>query len=105
MQNHIRNTILDRKSSPRPGTRDALVVAFDRPFDRHGLERAIRVLSHDGDVVAGVSRIGRAESSWSFVPDDAWGPGAIRTVVDDALEDVAGNTAPELLDRDLRPGR
>lgn len=93
------------RSSPRPGSRDPLVITFDRPFDRHLLRDAIRVVPHDGVAIAGEPRVGRAESSWSFVPDEPWGGRAVRIVVDDALEDVAGNTARELLDRDLRPRR
>lgn len=92
-------------SSPRPGSSDPLVVTFDRPFDRHLLCDAIRVVSDDGVAVVGEPRVGPAESSWSFVPDEPWGARPVRIVVDDALEDVAGNTARELLDRDLRPRR
>lgn len=86
---------------PRPGTREALVITFDRPFDRHLLDDALHVVVGDGQPVDGTPHPGDYETSWSFTPDEPWTTGDVRIVVDDTLEDVAGNNFRELLDRDV----
>jgi hypothetical protein len=86
---------------PRQGTRAALRVVFDRPFDRHLLDHAVHVVVGDGQPVDGTSLVGNSEMSWSFTPDEPWTTGNVRIVVDDALEDVAGNSLRELLDRNV----
>ena len=87
---------------PRPGTREALVIVFDRPFDRHLLDDALHVVDGDGQPVDGTPHTGDNETSWSFTPDEPWTTGDVRIVVGDALEDVAGNNFRELLDGDVR---
>ena len=86
---------------PRPGTRDDLTIRFDRPFDRHLLTHSIRVAAPAGRPLGGESRIGTDETTWSFTPDDAWASSDVQVIVDEDLEDVAGNTFRELLDREL----
>lgn len=86
---------------PRPGTREPFVITFDRPFDRHLLADAIHVVADDGQTVDGTPRIGRDETSWSFIPAGPWPAGEIRVIVDDSLEDVAGNNFREVLDRNV----
>ncbi len=88
---------------PRPGTRDALRIVFDRPFDRHLLDDALCVVDGGGQPVAGTPRPGDGETSWSFTPNEPWNTSDVRIVVDNALEDVAGNNFRELLDRDVGP--
>lgn len=91
---------------PRPGTREALRIVFDRPFDRHLLDDALHVVVADGQRIDGTSHPGDHETSWSLTPDAPWTTGDMQIVVDDALEDVAGNNFRELLDRDVghQPG-
>ncbi|MFN3199574.1 MAG: hypothetical protein ACE366_14305 [Bradymonadia bacterium] len=86
---------------PTSGTRDALRIQFDRPFDRHALRGAIQIAASDGRILSGTSQVGDDESSWSFTPDDAWPSSDVQLIVDEALEDVAGNNLRELLDRDV----
>ena len=86
---------------PRPGTREPLVIAFDRPFDRHLLADAIHVLASDGLRVGGTPRVGPDETSWSFIPKEPWPAGWVRVTVENSLEDVAGNNLLELLDRNV----
>jgi hypothetical protein len=90
-----------RWQPPRPGTREELRIAFDRPFDRHLLDDALHVVDADGQQVDGTMHPGDYETSWSFTPDEPWTTADVRIVVDDALEDVAGNNFRELLDRDV----
>ncbi len=87
-------------TSPRPGTREPFVIAFDRPFDRHLLPDAIHVIAGDGQRVDGTPRMGPNETSWSFTPAEPWPAGEVRVTVEESLEDVAGNNLRELLDRD-----
>jgi hypothetical protein len=88
-----------RVSSPRAGTRDRVTVSFGRPLDHALLQRALT------PPVPGVSEIGAAEQSWSFVPDRPWPPGDHAIVVDTVLEDVAGNSLRRAFDRDLADPR
>ncbi|NNF64045.1 MAG: hypothetical protein HKN07_07270 [Acidimicrobiia bacterium] len=88
---------------PRPGTRDALRIVFDRPFDRHPLDDALCVVAIEGQGIDGEPCVGENESSWSFIPDEPWISSDVRITVDDTLEDVAGNNFRELFDRDAAP--
>ena len=89
------------RTSPAPGTREPLVVSFDRPFDRHLLSDAIDLVGPSGRRLDGTVRIGRHEESWSFTPTEAWPADALGIRVADFLEDVAGNDLRELLDREI----
>lgn len=87
--------------SPRSGTCEALKITFDRPFDRHLLSEALHIVSNDGRTIEGTAHVGDDESSWSFIPNEAWAAGGLRVTVNGSLEDVAGNNFRELLDRDV----
>ena len=88
---------------PRVGTREPLSVTFDRPFDRHLLNKALRVVGSDGQTIDGTSLVGESETSWSFTPVEPWTAPGMHVTVDDSLEDVAGNNLRELLDREIEP--
>ena len=88
---------------PRVGTREQLLVTFDRPFDRHLVSQALDVVASDGHPIDGTPLVGESEMSWSFTPVEPWPASGIRVTVDDSLEDVAGNNLRELLDREIRP--
>jgi hypothetical protein len=83
--------------TPAAGTRNPLVVHFDRPLD-HGLLR--RCITVPG--VNGRAAIGSEERSWSFVPDAPWRASGVRLLIDPILEDGAGNSVARVFDRDLR---
>ena len=87
--------------SPPAGTREAFEITFDRPFDRHLLSHALHVVASDGQTIDGTPLVGEHETSWSFTPAEPWTACGGRIIVDDALEDVAGNNLRELLDRDI----
>lgn len=87
-----------RVRAPCAGTRAPLVVTFDRPFDRHVLERALRLEDGAGDLIQGSVKIGSDEQGWTFTPQNVWGAEQVRLVAEETLEDVAGNNFRDLLD-------
>jgi hypothetical protein len=54
-----------------------------------------------GTRVDGTPQPGPADRSWQLVPRAAWAAGAHRLVIDPVLEDLAGNSAGRVFDRDL----
>ena len=84
---------------PCLGTADPLKITFDRPFDRHLLNKDIHVSVGDGQLVDGVIHIGDRETSWSFTPNEPWGQEDLHIVANAELEDVAGNNFRDLLDQ------
>lgn len=91
-----------KSTVPRPGTREPLTVRFDRSFDRHLLSTALHVTDNDGRAIAGSSHVGDHEVSWSFTPHKPWAVSGARIVIDEGLEDVAGNNFRGLLDQHVR---
>lgn len=85
-------------TSPCAGTRDPLLITFDRPFDRHLLSTDIRVFAVDGRIAGGVVLVGEDERSWSFTPNERWADEELEIIANAALEDVAGNNFHDLLD-------
>jgi hypothetical protein len=83
------------------GSREPLVVHFDRPLDAALLARCVRVVDGTGAPLHGAAAIGAEERSWSFRPASAWEADAHELVVDAVLEDVAGNAIARVFDRDL----
>ncbi len=77
-------------AAPKTGTREALVVQFDRPLDHALLGRTITV-EEDGKRVLGEITIRKNERSWEFRPDQPWTAGKHELVIDTTLEDTAGN--------------
>jgi hypothetical protein len=86
---------------PPPGSRDPLVVDFDRPLDHALALRCLRPSTSDGAVPPGHAALGRGDARWVFTPGSPW-PGPGRLHVDTTLEDLAGNSVRKVFDRDLR---
>jgi hypothetical protein len=86
---------------PSRDTPAPLDVSFERPLDHGLLARCLHVIGPDGRPVAGTSEAGEHERSWRFRPREAWARGAHQLVVDDILEDLAGNSVSRVFDRDL----
>jgi hypothetical protein len=90
---------------PRRGTAGPLRAGFGRSLDHGLLARCLRVAGPDGQPVAGTVQLGEGERSWQLVPRHPWAPGPHQLIVDPVLEDVAGNSARRVFDRDLgHPG-
>jgi hypothetical protein len=88
-------------TTPRGGSVDPLVVAFDRPLDHGLLARCLAVAGPGDQPVAGMAEPGPEERSWRFVPSRPWATGAYELAVDPVLEDLAGNSVGRVFDRDL----
>ncbi len=80
------DTALWKLSPPKAGTREPLVVRFDRPLDYALLNDALQIPG-----VPGVATTGAGETEWRFQPTQSWTAGEHRLVMDMALEDLAGN--------------
>ena len=78
-----------------------LVVDFDRPLDHGLLQHSLTVRLPHGGQVGGSIGTGPEERSWAFFPAEPWAPGDYHLVIDHRLEDLAGNSASRVFDRDL----
>jgi hypothetical protein len=87
---------------PAPGTRQPVVVDFDRPLDHGLLGWCLTVTTGAGRPLAGSAAAGQEERSWAFIPTSPWVSGLYHLMVDPRLEDLAGNSVARVFDRDLR---
>lgn len=87
-------------AAPSAGTREPLVISFGRSMNYTLLQRMLKVTGPRGDV-QGTVGILRDESAWSFTPQATWLAGAHRLIVDNALEDLAGNKIGQPFDIDV----
>jgi hypothetical protein len=85
---------------PRRHSVEPVEVIFDRPLDYGLLTRCLRVVGPAGRPVDGTVELGPDERSWRFVPSAPWRDGWHEVVVNDILEDVAGNSVRRVFDRD-----
>jgi hypothetical protein len=86
--------------APRRDSFEPLEVTFDRPLDYGLLSRCLRVRGPDGQPVDGAVELGPVERSWRLAPSERWCDGRHELVIDDILEDVAGNSVRRVFDRD-----
>jgi hypothetical protein len=76
---------------PSAGTREPLVVKFDRPLDHALLQRMTEVADMNGKAIAGELTVNDNERTWQFVPAQPWSRGEFALLVEPNLEDVCGN--------------
>jgi hypothetical protein len=89
-----------RVTPPRAGSTDALVVNFPQPMNYPLLQRMLRVATTRG-AVAGSASVALQETQWRFTPSEPWARGAYKLIVDNALEDLAGNHIGQPFDIDV----
>jgi len=89
-----------RLTAPPAGTRAPLLVDFGRPMNYALLQRTLTVAGPRGEI-AGTTAVTRGESEWRFTPRDPWPAGAARLVIDNTLEDLAGNKIGQPFDIDV----
>ena len=90
-----------RLAAPASGSREPVVLSFERPLDRALLEHALSIVDGDGSEIVGAVTIGAGEESWRLVPRTPWQTGSYSVVVAARLEDLAGNSLARVFDRDL----
>lgn len=86
---------------PLRGTQDPLTIEFREPLDHSMLARVVRIADSTGTGVEGKVTIQNAERRWMFKPSASWRAGKYTIVVDDTLEDLAGNSIEKLFDVDV----
>lgn len=86
--------------SPSCASLEPLEVGFDRPLDHALLRHCLNVLDPTGRRIEGRFEVGSGERSWRLVPPEPWKAGPHELVVDEILEDVAGNSVTRVFDRD-----
>ncbi len=76
-------------------------MRFDKALDRALLDRWLVVVDPSGARMAGRAIVGPDQTSWSFIPDNAWRGDRYQMLVNPRLEDLAGNTLVSLFDADM----
>jgi hypothetical protein len=87
-------------AAPARDSRAPLVVSFDRPMNYTLLQRMLKVSDARG-TMSGIAEVVRSETEWRFTPVQPWAAGAYSLVVDNGLEDLAGNKIGQLFDIDV----
>ena len=88
-------------ATPPANSRTALVVSFGRPMNYTLLQRMLKIQDPRGAAVSGIIEVGKAESEWRFTPVREWTAGSYRLIVDNGLEDLAGNKIGQPFDIDV----
>ena len=84
---------------PEAGTRDPLSVDLGSPHDHLSMVYRLRVLDADGAFVRGRIDLAESESVWRFTPAAPWPDEPFRVLIDERLEDLAGNRPGTLFDQ------
>ena len=87
--------------APDAGAADPLTVTFLKPLDQPMLMRAIEVRNAKSHPVAGKASVSDQEKTWSFQPDKPWKPGKYKLIIEETLEDNAGNSIGKPFDVDV----
>jgi hypothetical protein len=86
--------------APAAGSRDHLVISFDRPIDYALASTCITITSGKSGKVSGKTAFSDS-NLWRFTPDKPWPEDRYFVEVDPRLEDVAGNNFNNAFDIDL----
>lgn len=86
-------------SVPAAGSREPVNVSLETAHDHLSLAYRLRVMDAHGDIVPGRVDLGVAEENWLFIPRSPWKSEPYTLVIEDTLEDLAGNRPGTLFDR------
>lgn len=86
---------------PKAGTLDPLIVDLGSPHDHISLAYRLRIREAAGSTVSGSIRLDQDESVWRFTPTSPWPSATHYLIIDEQLEDLAGNRPSGLFDRPL----
>ena len=88
-------------AAPKSGSREPLVVTFDRPLDRHLALRALALRDDTGQDLLGRAEVADDGRRWTWAPTGRWTAGGYTLRVDPVLEDLCGNSPLRAFDHDL----
>ncbi|MEM7144136.1 MAG: hypothetical protein AAF591_03310 [Verrucomicrobiota bacterium] len=88
-------------SIPAAGTRDPLRIESPEPLDHLLIPTHMAILDSNESPLAVDTKIEDGEQSWLLTPAKPWSASPHYLVVDDTLEDLAGNTPQRIFDNDL----
>src|SRR4051812_1089283 len=87
--------------APKAGGTNELEVTFEKPLDHALARRMIRVVGASGQQVAGAVGLAKNETEWQFAPVKVWSAGKYQLVVQNTIEDLAGNNIGKPFEVDL----
>ncbi|MDX8348596.1 hypothetical protein SLH49_11420 [Cognatiyoonia sp. IB215446] len=85
--------------SPRVNSSEPVKVDLGSTHDHLSMAYRLRVVDDKSEIVPGAIELGPEEKSWHFVPREPWAEVTYNLVVDERLEDLAGNRPGVLFDR------
>ena len=88
-----------RLTRPVAGSMNPLIVDLGSPHDHVSLAFRLRVTDDHGTIVPGRIELARGETIWKFMPNVPWPDTVHRLVIDELLEDLAGNRPGSVFDR------
>lgn len=86
---------------PQNQSLQALKVISDEPLD-YGSSWGRMQIVRSGELVQGSWKTGSAELIWYFVPQQPWQKGDYQLLLDERIEDLAGNNLVRIFDVDLK---
>ena len=89
---------------PKAATREPLTIQFGESLDHALAQRMIHVADKSAHAVDGKVAISDHERRWSFVPAQPWNTGAHTLLVQNTIEDTAGNNIGKSFEVDLFEG-
>lgn len=100
-EDRIRVAVEDWRIQPptAPG-KEPVTISFPKIMDHSSLNRYLSIRDGKGQTVAGKIAVGRDEKSWFFTPAQPWTQGTYLLMIDERLEDTAGNTPLRPFDLD-----
>ncbi len=86
---------------PRLGSLDPLHVDLGSTHDHLSMAYRLRVVDDEAEIVPGSIGLGSDEKTWLFTPRRPWRDVSYDLVIDQRLEDLAGNRPGVLFDRPI----
>src|SRR5436190_5507532 len=90
--------------SPKSATREPLIVRFNESMDHALASRVIHVVDSSSKTLTGKVTLSDQEKRWSFVPAEPWRGGVHGLLVQNTIEDLAGNNIGKSFEVDLFEG-
>lgn len=84
---------------PEADSEEILSIHFDRIIDHALVQSMIQIKDENEKVIAGYWQTSEEEKIIQFVPEKNWKKGTYRIIMDNCLEDAAGNNLNNLLDQ------